>query len=550
MHKAYEADHIIPALLLADGLLAILFSIFAHALGFDPTPDWGRSRIVISILGTLFIICASYLFRYNPRQIQSERIKTFAAISHAWAVIILIYVWFITFGTFTEWRASTRYYSLLADAFNKGQLHVDVEPGAALLAADDPYNNEGRPPFDDDVWDLSLYKGKLYLYWGPVPALLMAPLQRALGTSLPDLYPVFFFFCGLLVVNSMILLKIRSIFFPSLPLRNLIASLLVLCLILPIPWSLSIPDVYEAAIGAGQFFLMGGILFTLLAFEKNIDTTPLALAGLFWACSVGSRAINVLSILFLTALTLEWICKTRSSGWIKSSLALLTPLALGALLIAGYNHARFDSPLEFGLRYQITVQNMNRDMPLAFELDYLPHNVNAYILQPFQFVSGFPFIRPVGYTAQLQNRGIVAPGLYAAGNVTGFVFFAPFLLLACLPFLQRTSAEENDSAELKRLALHLLAGSFIVNFASLLLYYYGQMRFLVDIISQITLLAVFGYWTLLQKYPAIYRHAANILIAFTIIVSLLLSVTSESGRMEKLNPAMTDGVNSLFARGE
>ena len=550
MHKASESNPLIPALLLADGSLAILFAIFAHAFGIDPTPGWGRSRIIIAILGIVLIAYAAYVFRKNPGYVNSEKITSIAALAHGWAVILLIYVWFITFGTFTEWRASTRYYSLLADAFNKGQIHVDVEPGAALLSADDPYNNEGRPPFDDDVWDLSLYKGRLYLYWGPVPALLMAPLQRALGTSLPDLYPVFFFFCGLLVVNSMILLKMRSLFFPSLPLRNLIASLLVLGLILPIPWSLSIPDVYEAAIGAGQFFLMGGILFALLAFEKNTGKTHLFLAGLFWACSVGSRAINVFSIFFLTALTLYLLWKNHPNDWKKPSLALLTPLALGALLIAGYNYARFDSPLEFGLRYQITVQNMNRDMPLAFELDYLPYNVNAYVLQPFRFDSGFPFIRPVGYTAQLQNRGVIAPGLYAAGNVTGMLFFAPFLLLAFLPFLQRTSMGQNDPTGLKRLVLHLLAGTFIINFAALLLYYYGQMRFLADIVSQVTLLAVFGYWTLLQKYPAIYRHAANILIAFTIIVSLLLSITSESGRMEKLNPAMTDGVNSLFARGE
>ena len=550
MRNAQKSDHVIPALLLADGSLAILSAVFAHMLGFDPTPGWGGSRVVIFILGIFLVALSTYLFGNKTKFIESEAASIAALTGHTWAVIIIIYIWFITFGTFTEWRASTRYYSLLADAFGKGQLHVDVEPGAALLAADDPYNNEGRPPFDDDVWDLSLYKGRLYLYWGPVPALLMTPLQRALNTRLPDLYPVFFFFCGLLLVNSLILLKMRSFLHPSLPLRNLIASLLVPGLILPIPWSLGIPDIYEAAIGAGQFFLMGGILFTLLAFERNIDKTRLFLAGLFWACSVGSRAINVFSILFLAALTLYWIWKTRASNWVKPSLALLTPLALGALLIAGYNHARFDSPLEFGLRYQITVQNMNRDMPLVFELDYLPHNVNAYVLQSFQFVSGFPFIRPAGYTALLQNRGVTAPGLYAAGNVTGMLFFAPFLLLAFLPFLQQSAAEQNDSAGLKRLVLYLLAGSFIINFTSLLFYYYGQMRFLADVISQAALLAVFGYWIVAGKSHRVLLALANLLIAFTLVVSLLLAVTSESGRMEKLNPALTERVNSFFTGGK
>ncbi|MCK6584613.1 MAG: hypothetical protein L6Q49_16080 [Anaerolineales bacterium] len=560
MQTSPKAVRAIFVLLFIDGLIAIGCAIFAHVLGFDPNPDWGRSRIILFLSGGLLLTLSIFLRRKNPAFISSEATKTFTIIGHTWAVILIIYVWFITFGTFTEWRASTRYYSLLADAFGKGQLHVDVEPGAALLAADDPYNNEGRPPFDDDVWDLSLYKGKLYLYWGPVPALLMTPIQLALNKDLADIYSVFFFFCGLLIFNSLILFKMWRLFFANIPARNVTASLLVLGLILPIPWSLSIPDVYEAAIGAGQFFIIGGIYFVILAFELLLKPpssaamtlsragVSLFLAGLFWACSVGSRAINVLSILFLTILTLYWIWKTEFTNKTRLSIALLTPLALGAFLIGWYNYARFDSPLEFGLRYQITVQNMNRDMPLAFELNYLPHNFTAYVLQPFQFDSGFPFIRPVGYTALLQDRGLAAPGLYAAGNVTGILFFAPFLLLAFIPFVKRNSPGENKemTSDLRRFVLYLLGGSFLVGFTSILLYYYGQMRFLVDVISQITLLAVFGYWTVVRRFPKTYLHLANILLAFTLIFSLLLAFTSESGRMEKLNPALTDRLNSLF----
>lgn len=560
MQTSPKAVRAISVLLFIDGLIAISCAIFAHALGIDPNPDWGGSRIFLFLFGGSLLALSIFLRRKNPALISSDATKTFTIIGHTWAVILVIYVWFITFGTFTEWRASTRYYSLLADAFSKGQLHVDVEPGAALLAADDPYNNEGRPPFDDDVWDLSLYKGKLYLYWGPVPALLLTPIQLVLNKDLADIYPVFFFFCGLLILNSLIALKMRRLFFADIPMRNVTASLLVLGLILPIPWSLSIPDVYEAAIGAGQFFLIGGIYFVILAFEYLLKppspaagTPPKAglllfLAGLFWACSVGSRAINVLSILFLTAFTLYWIWKTQPKSLIRLSTSLLTPLALGAVLIGWYNYARFDDPREFGLRYQITVQNMNRDMPLAFELEYLPHNFTAYVLQPFQFVSGFPFIRPVGYTGLIQDRGITAPGLYAAGNVTGVLFFAPFLLLAFLPFVKPKppGGKEAQASDLQRFILYLLGGSFLIGFTSILFYYYGQMRFLVDVISQITLLAVFGYWTVVRRFPKAYLYFANLLIVITLTISLLLSVTSESERMEKLNPALTDRLDSLF----
>ncbi|MBK6794912.1 MAG: hypothetical protein IPG80_20735 [Anaerolineales bacterium] len=281
MQRDSIPNHYIPILIFADGLVSVCFAIFAHTLGMDPTPDWGRSRLFLFLLGMALIITALVLFKQRTSFTSAETTKTVVLFAHLWAFIFIIYTWYITFGTFTEWRASTHYYSLLADAFGKGQLHVDVEPGAALLAAADPYNSEGRPAFDDDVWDLSLYKGKLYLYWGPVPAVLMTPVQLVLKTRLADMYPVFFFLCGLLIFNSLIIVKIWRKFFTDIPAWNIIVSIFVVGLVLPIPWSLSIPDVYEAAIGAGQFFLIGGIYFIILAFENEVKKRYLFLAGLF-----------------------------------------------------------------------------------------------------------------------------------------------------------------------------------------------------------------------------------------------------------------------------
>ena len=550
MHRPAIPDQIVPILILADGFVSILLAVFAFTLGIDPNPDWGRSRIFIFFIGVVLICISLILYKQRPAFTRNETSKIIFSLSHVWAVIFVIYTWFITFGTFTEWRASTRYYTLLADAFSKGQLHVDVEPGAALLAATDPYNSESRPGFDDDVWDLSLYKGRLYLYWGPVPALLLTPAQLVLKTSFSDMYLVFFFLCGLLIVNTLIILKLWRLFFPNIRLRHVTLSIFVVGLILPPLWALSIPDVYEAAIGAGQFFLVGGIYFLILAFEKNIQKRYLFLAGLFWACSVGSRAINVLPILFLTALPLFWIVKNRPKDWMRLTASLVTPLALGAILIGWYNYARFDSPLEFGLRYQITIYNLNRDLPLAFQADYLPYNIAAYVFQPFEFISGFPFIQPVGFSELLQNRAVNEPKLYSAGHMTGMLFFAPFLLFSFVPFFKRKTVEaaEQIHFHLQKLTIYLLGGSFIISIASLLLYYYGQMRFLLDFISQITLLAILGYWMVIQnsKRSKLYLHLANILISITLIASLLLAVTSESGRMQKLNPLLIHKINTLI----
>ncbi len=559
MPQTKISDRIIPILFLTDGLLCAFFAIFAYLLGFDPNPDWGRSRVVLSFIGALLIALSGFFFTRKLDFTKSEKTKAVFLFGHIWALIFVIYAFFITFGNFTTWKASTRYYTQLADAFGKGQLYVDVEPGAALLAAEDPYSSEGRPAFNEEVWDLSLYKGKLYLYWGPVPALLLIPIQLALHTNLADIYLVYFFLCGLLIINSLILLKLRQLFFPDIPAWNAGISILLIGLILPILWSLNIPDVYEAAIGGGQFFLIGGIYFIILAFEKNIKKRFLFLAGFFWACSVGSRAINVLPILFLTALTLFGIWKKQTTpiNWnhaIRLAAALLTPLALGAILIGWYNWARFDSPLEFGLRYQITIYNLNRDMPLTFQPDYFPLNIRAYILQPFEFISRFPFIQPVGFSNLLKSLNITAPKLYASGRVTGILFYAPILLLAFLPFFSNKKTENltQNSFGFQKFIIYLLSGSFLISFTSILFYFYGQMRFMVDLISQLTLLAIIGYWMVIRntKSSKLYLQLANMLITASIIISILLAFTSESGRMEKLNPALMEKINSFFTLQE
>jgi len=312
--------------------------------------------------------------------------------------------------------------------------------------------------------------------------------------------------------------------------------------------------VYEAAIGAGQFFLIGGIYFIILALEKNNQKRYLFLGGFLWACSVGSRVINTFPVVFLTALTLFWVWKIQNGerNWyeiIRSAGALLIPLVFGAFIIGWYNWARFDSPFEFGLRYQITIYNLNKVMPLVFQPDYLPFNIYAYIIQPFEITSKFPFILPVNFSRLLNNLQIVQPKLYASGRVTGFIFYAPILLMAFIPFLSisRKNISSPDKKLLQKFVVYLLGGSFLISFATLLFYFYGQMRFLVDFISQFTLLAIMGYWSVLRSSTTskILIYGVNTLILVTLIASFLLSFSSESSRIEKFNPALMERINII-----
>jgi hypothetical protein len=565
------SNFIIPILLLADGTVFILTAIFAQNLGLDPNVIWGKSRFILLFSGMLLILISLLTIFFQKREtrffksiVKSETYKTVFVLGHLWTVIFVIYAGFITFGNFTTWNHTTHYYTQLADAFGKGHLYVDRQPDKALLEAANSNNLTNRPVFDDEIWDMSLYKGRLYLYWGPVPALLITPIQLIFDKKITDNYLVFFFFAGLLIFNSLIILRLRKIFFPEIPAIYVFICIALVGLILPITWSTGIPNVYEAAIGAGQFFLVGGIYFSLLIFEQHpsFDKKSLFLAGLFWSCSVASRAINALSVVFLVLMMLFWIMKIlpKPTNWLtyfRTAVPLFIPLIVGAISIGWYNWMRFDSPLEFGLRYQITIFNLNEQSNLVFEPGYFFLNLYAYIFHPYAILVKFPFIQPTVASTALKTLNAATPQFYYAGRVTGILFSAPFLLLCLVHlFLKNKISKEEAPPALTQsyyFILFLFGGSFLLNFSILLFYFYGQMRFLVDLISQITLLAIIGYWQIISRKlkfnslrSKLVLALANLLIILTLCTGLLLAFSSETGRFETLNPGFFETINGLM----
>lgn len=563
----FMSDLTIPILFFIDGLVFAFLAFFAHDIGLDPNVSWGQSRFLLMVLGAGLVVISVFLLSLRKRQaglltraIKSDTVKIWLSIGHIWLLIFLIYVWFITYGNWTTWNRTTSYYDQLATAFDHGQLNIDLNPGAALLAAPNPYDPTHRPNFNSEIWDMALYKGKLYLYWGPTPAALIAPLKLFLDKKITDNYLVFFFFSGLLVFNSLILFKLWRKFYQDASAWNLLACIPLVGLILPILWCLNSPRVYEAAVGGGQFFLMGGVFFALSAFEQQakIDRTKLFLAGLFWVGSVGSRALNALSIIVFAGLIGFWIIKNapRQLPWTKSLpdiSALLIPLMAGGLGVAWYNWARFDSPLEFGFRYTITILDLSKQSGLIFQPSYLLPNLYVYLFQPFELLSKFPFVYPTFAATEIMNRlNTVAPSIYFAGKMTGLLFCAPFLLLGLVHFLPGFGLDrEKDSPN--NLIIGLLAGSFLVGFFSLMFFFFAQMRYLIDVISQITLLAILGYWKIVSSRKMtspnrarIFSGSANLLIVATICVSLLLSFSSDYDRFKTLNPGLYERISNAL----
>src|SRR5688500_5847954 len=132
--------------------------------------------------------------------------------------IIIFYQWSFTAGKMlTQWPRGRSYYDLQSRAFLRGQLHLADEPRPELLVLTNPYDpglNRGLTPLPD----LTLYNGKYYLNWGPVPALIVS-LFHLVFTAKPiyDSFIVFGFLCGLLIFNTLLILWLREHIFLKLP---------------------------------------------------------------------------------------------------------------------------------------------------------------------------------------------------------------------------------------------------------------------------------------------------------------------------------------------
>jgi hypothetical protein len=154
--------------------------------------------------------------------------------------------------------------------------------------------------------DFSLYRGKFYLYWGPVPALLLATMELFSSEPVSDFILAFAFSVGIFLMQSSLLLAVWDRYFYALPKWVLHLSILLAGSALPIALLRHYDDyarIYEAAIAGGQFFLMSGLWMAFTAIARpSIPNWRLVLAGSLWTLAIGTRHILALPIGFMVIL--------------------------------------------------------------------------------------------------------------------------------------------------------------------------------------------------------------------------------------------------------
>ncbi|NOH04103.1 MAG: hypothetical protein HND47_20100 [Chloroflexi bacterium] len=381
------------------------------------------------------------------------------------------------------------YYSELARSFKRGYLYLAEEPSSALLALDNPYDYFLRKQegVEDFPWDVSLYKNKFYIYWGPAPALCLLPFSDKTLVKIEDHHIALAFAFGLFLYAALI----AAVFWRRLknaPIWVFGISLFVLALSIPTVTMLSGANIYETAIFACQFFFIGGCYWAYSSFRDNAPSEwKLALASIHWGLAVGSRMTILPVVAFAAGVSLFGVAKRSGRNKLKqilSNLAVLgAPLLVTGVLLGWYNWARFDSVLEFGIQYQLT--NVNYiEFKDSFSVRYIPGNLEHYFIHPISVKPRFPFISPVEFTA-------------SNARLAGLLYVAPFILLIFSPLprmimswgRKHQAAEETNHDAENWMGL-LLGGSAFIAALIILAFYFVTMRYMEDFMPSLLLLTI------------------------------------------------------------
>lgn len=527
----------------------VLAMLFADQLGLDNNPVWGARRLFIFVIGIL-ILAISLFHRENNfigRAFNTYIGQLYLAVGILSASIIIIYIWFVSIGLWTTWPNETSYYDLLATAFAHGQIALETQPDPALLTLEnlyEPDNREGIPV----LWDASLYKGKYYLYWGPTPALLLALVKPFYAQPVGDKPLTFVFITGTFIFMTLLILELWKKHYLGIPRWAVLLGIAFAGLVNPMLYILIEARIYEAAIISGQFFLIGGIYWLFTAFYR-LSPTRLFLAGSFFALAVGSRTTLALPIMFLALTTLIWAIKSGQGRAFTLITAFALPLILGAIGYAWYNYARFDSVTEFGLRYQLTSYNLSASLDETFSLAYVPFNLYKTLFNPLEWRKTFPFLFPTRWAGPSWMQGNFQDFyLLLAEGITGIFVGSPFMVFG---FLAGLNKDRNF-----RWILICLTGSSLLTFFALQIFFFTTMRYMLDLVPALSLLAVIGFWqgfSLLKTRPIARSSLAVlglVLCIYTIAISSVLPISGHLEAYKVFNPELlkklTWAFNTIF----
>jgi hypothetical protein len=473
-----------------------------------------------------------------------------------WISLILIVV-----GCFYFWTATSAgskltsslqkddLYNRLADGFLAGQLSFVETPNPALAQLSDPWDPAQNGPLRQ-FHDVTYYRGKYYLYFGAVPAvLLLAPWKAVTGTYLPQNVAAAIFAWFGVVASMGVVLVLRWRFFPRT--AGWVVGLCLIAVALGnfVPILLRRPVYYELAISSAYAFSMLAVLSVVMSLGNGRWRRRwLVLAGLAYGLAVGSRPNLVFGAILLASPLLHYWRAWRGKVVLdKPSLrrdicAIAIPFLAVIALLLTYNYLRFGSFVEFGTSYMFAGLHPVRDVVSSFW--FIPVNLWYYVLAPAQISAFFPFFQVI------HMPWFEAPaGYIGQENVYGILPSLPFLWM--LYFVRRMwlQPRENQSEELRDFIIGILA---MVGLNALVLCRISgaTSRYLVDLLPPLLSLGCIGvFWAEQNILGSLARLGLRMAWCVALVWTVLFNVFVSLQHNELLryhNPATYQKIAHAF----
>ncbi len=305
------------------------------------------------------------------------------------------------------------YYNLLVQGFRDGHLSLKKDVPAGLTQLSDPYDPDANRRYRDlpyGLRDMSYYKGRLYIYFGVTPVLLLFwPYVVLTGHYLFDRQAVTIF-CAVGVLASVGLLRaLWRRYFSGVSVWVVAACALALGLATGVPTILPRSYVHEVSTSCGYMLTMlalGGIWCALHAPERR--GWWLAAASVAYGLAVGARPSLLFgAVILLVPVVQAWRERRPIGAALMAATIPITLIGLGLML---YNELRFDNPFEFGVRYQLAGK---RQVTMQFfSLRYLWFNFRVYFLSRRGGALAFPSCRES--PCHPYQRATMGPGMPSA----------------------------------------------------------------------------------------------------------------------------------------
>jgi tetratricopeptide (TPR) repeat protein len=438
------------------------------------------------------------------------------------ALVIGFYAWSANSGVLELMGSGARnsYYNLLVQGFRAGHLSVNREVPPDL---GDPAKMKWEQNYGLD--DLSYYKGKLYLYFGVTPVLVLFwPYAALTGHYLLHKEAVVIFFSAGFLAGAGLLWSVWRRYFKETGLGVLLAGTLALGLGNFVPAILARCDVYEVAVSCGYALTMlalGGIWCAL--HDERRRWRWVAAASLAYGLAVGARPSLLLGAVVLLAPAVQaWREKRRL--W-PLLMAAGVPMVLIGVGLMFYNALRFGDPLEFGQRYQLPLTAHQQ-----FSLRYLWFNFRVGFLEPAHWSGRFPFVDNIVSPAQ-------PAGYYQLVDAFGILTNIPMVWLALAAPLAWRNRTEGERSVLR---CFLGAVALLSGMCALPLAFHDSMclRYELEYASPLVMLAVVGILAL-ERGPgrqAVWRRTVRcgwgLLLGLTVAFNVLASYKLEANNCQ------------------